>query len=66
MFGALVGAGLSVTYLGEHPDDYWDAFQEAMKDGAHGAPKTGGKPETADEAKSPKGKRAQSLNVIPA
>ncbi len=26
VFGALVGAGLSVTYLGEHPDEYWDAF----------------------------------------
>lgn len=26
VFGALVGAGLSVTYLGEHPDAYWDAF----------------------------------------
>ena len=26
VFGALVGAGLSVEYLGEHPEEYWDAF----------------------------------------
>lgn len=26
VFGALVGAGLNVTYLGEHPDEYWNAF----------------------------------------
>ena len=26
VFNALVGVGLSVTYLGEHPDEYWDAF----------------------------------------
>lgn len=26
VFNALTRAGLSVTYLGEHPDEYWDAF----------------------------------------
>jgi SAM-dependent methyltransferase len=26
VFNTLVGAGLNVTYLGEHPDAYWDAF----------------------------------------
>lgn len=26
VFGALTGAGLSVTYLGEHPEGYWVAF----------------------------------------
>ena len=28
VFGALVGAGLSVEYLGEHPEEYWLAFPE--------------------------------------
>jgi uncharacterized iron-regulated protein len=48
--GSIAGERLSPRETTAPEDDYWDAFQEAMKEGAHGAPKTGAKPETADEA----------------
>lgn len=40
VFGALTEAGLSVTYLGEHPDEYWDAFPKLSADEKANIPMT--------------------------
>jgi hypothetical protein len=32
IFNALVGAGLAIDYLGEHPDEYWTVFPHLRPD----------------------------------
>jgi SAM-dependent methyltransferase len=40
VFQALVGAGLNVVYLGEHPDEYWRAFPNLKPESRERIPMT--------------------------
>lgn len=40
LFGALMGAGLTIVHLGEHPETYWDAFPEVPVEEQRRIPQT--------------------------